>query len=379
MGADVQELRALREEYRLAKEELRFSELIGTADEAMKLRCREAKAAFRHLLRADGSAAGAEVRHEKKERPIVGRRIGIPRCALASMASPLPAALRQQQIFSYDTARFPFRELVADVLGVSPAELPCMHEVLDPGTCGATTKSCASSPEKLSRPKLRSTDCSRRWHAAQGSEARRKFHETLHTFICEFVVPRMRGTSEELLEHNHEENIQEDHVTSDEISEQPPIAYQRDPTFRVQVPAEEPLGYLHSDADYHHPPAEVNWWLPVTKVWGSNTLHIESEPGRGDFTPAELEYGQVLRFYGNLCQHHTVANITDSCRVSFDFRVLSLLHHDPDWVDQHGRKCIFELGGFYQPVMQEGAEEASNNLRVFRHTECHSKKLSRTG
>merc|ERR1711988_613012 len=108
-----------------------------------------------------------------------------------------------------------------------------------------------------------------------------------------------------------------------------PVAYQRDPTFRVQVPSDEPTGHLHTDADYHHPPAEVNWWVPLTRVWGTNTLYVESEPGRGDFAPAELEYGQVLRFYGNLCQHYTVANHESLSRVSFDFRVLHLSYHDP--------------------------------------------------
>merc|ERR1711874_783156 len=89
----------------------------------------------------------------------------------------------------------------------------------------------------------------------------------------------------------------------------------------------EQVGYRHCDADYHHPPAEINWWIPLTSVHNSNSLYTESTPGRGDFHPVTMEYGQALRFYGNLCCHYTVPNTTDSCRVSFDMRVLSLDHH----------------------------------------------------
>jgi hypothetical protein len=58
------------------------------------------------------------------------------------------------------------------------------------------------------------------------------------------------------------------------------------------------------------------------QVWGSNTLHVESKPGLGDFHPLELRRGQLCRFWGNQCQHYTVANQTDATRVSFDFRVI---------------------------------------------------------
>ena len=73
------------------------------------------------------------------------------------------------------------------------------------------------------------------------------------------------------------------------------LAYQREPTLRVVLPTGEQLGYRHCDADYHHPPAEVNWWIPLTPVHHSNSLVTESLPGRGDFAPVEMKYGQALR------------------------------------------------------------------------------------
>ena len=124
------------------------------------------------------------------------------------------------------------------------------------------------------------------------------------------------------------------------------------------LPSGQEYGYRHCDADYHHPPAEVNWWLPLTTVFGSNTLHTESEPGKGDFSPVELGYGQVLRFYGNLCQHYAVPNISGVSRVSFDLRVLAVEHHDDRWTDRLGRQALFQ-GGAYYTRAGEGVEDCT--------------------
>lgn len=60
----------------------------------------------------------------------------------------------------------------------------------------------------------------------------------------------------------------------------------------------------------------------------------------------------MMRFYGNLCCHYTVPNTTDSCRVSFDMRVLSLDHHSLDWKDRLGRPCLFKLGHYYSEILE---------------------------
>ena len=40
--------------------------------------------------------------------------------------------------------------------------------------------------------------------------------------------------------------------------------------------------------------AEINWWMPISnEVFGHNTLYVESEPGKKDFHPLNLKYGQV--------------------------------------------------------------------------------------
>ena len=117
----------------------------------------------------------------------------------------------------------------------------------------------------------------RLWTRAGQTGARDKFNLILDKFVSEFVARHMTPSSD-----------------GSDVSIR--VAYQREPTFRVVLPSGQQLGYRHCDADYHHPPAELNWWLPVTTVSDSNTLHTESLPGEGDFAPVNLRYGQVLRW-----------------------------------------------------------------------------------
>jgi hypothetical protein len=54
----------------------------------------------------------------------------------------------------------------------------------------------------------------------------------------------------------------------------------------------------------------------------------------GDFHSFDLDgsAGELMRFYGNRCQHYTTENTATTCRVSFDFRVIpaSLFRLNPD-------------------------------------------------
>jgi len=64
----------------------------------------------------------------------------------------------------------------------------------------------------------------------------------------------------------------------------------------------------------------LNVWLPLTPVWDENSIWIESEEGKEDFVPVELDYGQGLVFDDSNLRHGSKANQTPSTRVSFDFR-----------------------------------------------------------
>lgn len=100
------------------------------------------------------------------------------------------------------------------------------------------------------------------------------------------------------------------------------VIFEANPNLRILTVGGKALTGSHKDADWGHVPQEINFWLPLVQVYGSNSLWLESDPGRGDFQPACGDVGQVLRFYGNQCLHFSRDNCTDTTRVSLDFRVV---------------------------------------------------------
>jgi len=101
-----------------------------------------------------------------------------------------------------------------------------------------------------------------------------------------------------------------------------PVYVQRVPTLRISLPNGTAVSHFHRDSEFHHQPATVNFWLPLSPAFGTNTVWIESAPDRGDFGPADLVPGQVLQFDAINLRHGNRCNETGRTRVSFDFRVI---------------------------------------------------------
>ena len=74
----------------------------------------------------------------------------------------------------------------------------------------------------------------------------------------------------------------------------------------------------------------------------------ESAPGKKDFASFEIDYGQIMRFWGNQVTHYTVPNETDISRVSIDFRVIPKSCYIEDC------KQDFKIGGFYNYMDAQG-------------------------
>ena len=135
------------------------------------------------------------------------------------------------------------------------------------------------------------------------------------------------------------------------------LVYQAEPVFRVFLPYHLAVGPRHTDASYHEQPNEINCWVPLTAVSGTNSLQVESSPGAGDFEPVECRYGELFRFRGNACEHFSCLNVSDATRVSFDFRVirpqeLRLRPVASASSDAHarGRSDYFTIGRYYRVV-----------------------------
>ena len=125
------------------------------------------------------------------------------------------------------------------------------------------------------------------------------------------------------------------------------------PCVRVQQPCDFHTIRVHVDSMYNHPEGSINCWLPLTRTFGANSLHIESSPGAEDFEPLDMRPGQIAVFDGTACAHYTLANTTERTRVSLDFRVVPGSARDPDaeasstTLPGGGRRQIYNVGGYY--------------------------------
>ena len=130
------------------------------------------------------------------------------------------------------------------------------------------------------------------------------------------------------------------------------LIYQRVPTFRVHLPNNVAVGEIHRDRDYSHGQGEVNFWLPFTPAWDTNTIWIESSEGSGDLQPYACGVGQILVFDGVNLLHGNVQNTTGKTRVSVDFRVIPESQYVPREAATINTKLDFAVGGYFADLAE---------------------------
>ena len=131
------------------------------------------------------------------------------------------------------------------------------------------------------------------------------------------------------------------------------IVYQKIPTFRLHFPGNIAVGEYHKDkwyrdAKWHSEVSELNYYLPFTNTYGTNTIWVESEEDKGDFTPITANYGECIEWDGVNLMHGNKKNITSSTRISVDFRIMKESKYKPSNHGSINTKTKFELGGYYK-------------------------------
>ena len=222
--------------------------------------------------------------------------------ANAAAAGIALTALRAYAKIRFDVQRHSFLPIVVDCLGLQKS---ASGNIDDDRALLEALLPLASEDDKHHTRKFRGGDRGpsshwiQKWlsEAPQYRKAHLAFHEEYLRLLREVVLPQ--------------------------IADPRGLLFQRSPTFRCHVAAGgEATGVAHRDVDNGHPSAEINYWLPLTRAGGSNSLYTESAPGQADFAPFDAEYGELIRFWGAQCLHYTLPNETTRTRVSFDFRVV---------------------------------------------------------
>ena len=146
------------------------------------------------------------------------------------------------------------------------------------------------------------------------------------------------------------------------------LIFQSFPSIRIQF-FDSIVVPPHYDADDlgKHPIGEKNFILPITSMFGSNTIFIESEPRKEDFKGIELNYGELFYFNGNQCTHYNMKNTEDNIRISLDFRIIlkkdyynyldnyNITYTNPR--DMSRAPVKMTIGGYYQVCFKEELEK----------------------
>lgn len=98
------------------------------------------------------------------------------------------------------------------------------------------------------------------------------------------------------------------------------ISYSAHPKMRVHLAGTGSVSEFHRDVPITGRADQINCYLPFTDVRGGCTIWSESRYGAGDYEPIDLRYGQALLWDGGELEHGTYPNLTDTTRVSCDFR-----------------------------------------------------------
>lgn len=134
-----------------------------------------------------------------------------------------------------------------------------------------------------------------------------------------------------------------------------PIVYQTIPTFRVCYPNNIAVGEFHKDKHYRHGEwavkvKEDNFFFPMTKAFNTNTIWVESEEDKGDYSPMECDYGTIIKWDGCNLTHGNKINTTSKCRISVDFRVIKKSNYIPLNQNTINTGMKFEIGGYYSEI-----------------------------
>lgn len=149
--------------------------------------------------------------------------------------------LRQEEIFSYDTSRYDFRGMLQKIFDFE--DLSQLHKLVPE----------SSEPNYLKFENDQATWYHKHYYNSPHLPELLALYEK---FVKEVIAPMFKSRK---------------------------LVYQRKPTFRIHLPNNLAVGQKHRDGDYHHPPGEINFWLPFTKVFGNNGFWVETQPDKGDF------------------------------------------------------------------------------------------------
>jgi len=209
------------------------------------------------------------------------------------------------EILNFDSKAYDFNRIIRELFDVD--DLSQLHQIIQYG--------------RFERENDQKTDWHKKYYATF-EDPNSPFVRTYTEFIHEVIAPM------------HEEEV----------------LFQTRPTFRTHFPNNVGVGEFHRDRDYNHSIHEINYLLPLTEMYDTNGVWIESEEGKEDYQAPSLVYGELLRFCGANLKHGNKTNETPITRVSFDLRVKPVSKHESTDKTTINTDVKFDIGGYWSQL-----------------------------
>lgn len=130
--------------------------------------------------------------------------------------------------------------------------------------------------------------------------------------------------------------------------------FQRIPTFRVHYPGATATKAFHRDSEYNHQHGVINYWIPLTEAYGTNSIWLENPLEENTARPVHLRPGQMLRFDATSIRHGSLRNDSGQTRVSFDFRIIERKHFKPAGLRTVTSNVELRIGEYYAILDERG-------------------------
>jgi hypothetical protein len=141
--------------------------------------------------------------------------------------------------------------------------------------------------------------------------------------------------------------------------EETKLVIQKTPNIRFSFPDTAAIGYdpkdpenivgLHCDSHFGHHETEMNFIIPITPMFDTNSIYYEPHPNSNihplEYNNMVASTNEFVQAYFNKMKHCNRLNKTNKTRISFDIRVIPYSKYMENLAYFKGTK--FELGKYY--------------------------------
>jgi hypothetical protein len=143
------------------------------------------------------------------------------------------------------------------------------------------------------------------------------------------------------------------------------LVYQTTPNLRISFPGSSAIGRrssdpcmdvigIHSDDEFNHANEEINFILPITAMYETNSLYFEPTLHSGidpnDFVELNLNTKELFICYFNKLRHYNRINKTGKTRISLDFRIIPFSKYQEHSESSISYQKKMAIGDYFQII-----------------------------